>query len=224
MQSFIAPKRATRLLVAVVAVASLLVAPIAQSAVWAQGPGGGGFGGGGGGFTPSPEMQAAFAKMRKFRDENKQVFALSQTLRAFGEMDKDPKTTFTAPQAKTILGVINKWKSKPSLTNEQATTVNKELTKALTIPQIKKLASEANNRRGFGGGGGGGRPGGGRPGGGGGGFGGGGGRPGGGGGFKIPEFKPFNPLNPNTLPEGRMKEGGVRRMNELITELKSKAK
>ncbi|MBC8141756.1 MAG: hypothetical protein H7Y38_09995, partial [Armatimonadetes bacterium] len=117
--------------------------------------------GGGGGFTMTPEMRANMDKMRKFRDENKQVFALGQTLRAMEDMDKSAKTKFTPAQAKTILTVVNKWKAKPSITNEQATQINKDLTRPLTIPQIKALAAASNRRGGGGQGGGGGRPGGG---------------------------------------------------------------
>lgn len=230
MKTSIAPIRASRFVLLVAAALPLLLSPIAASA---QGPGGGGPGG----FQMTPEMQANFAKMRKFRDNNKQVFALAQTLRAFEDMDKDPKTKFTPAQAKTILAVVNKWKTKPALTNEQATQINKDLTKPLTIPQIKALAAAANRR---GGGGGGGRG----PGGGGGGFGGGpggggqarmgggaqggpgGGRgPGGGGGaWKMPELKPFNPLNPATSPFARNKEMAVRRMNEMTAMLAARAK
>jgi len=202
---------------------------LAPTFVWAQG---GPPGGGGGGFNMTPEMRAGFDKMRKFRDENKQVFALGQTLRAFEDMDKSPKTKFTPAQAKTILAVVNKWKTKPSLTNEQATQINKDLTKSLTIPQIKALAAASNRRGGGGQGGGGGRPGGGGGGGGfGGGQGGGGGRPGGGGApgggggaWKMPELKPFNPLNPATSPFARNKETAVRRMNDMLAMLSARAK
>ncbi len=213
-----ASSQATRLVRILAVCLPLVLAPLAA---FAQGPGGGG-----GGFDPAnmpPAMRANMEKMKKFRDENKQVFALSQTLRAFGDMDKDPRTKFTPPQAKTILGVINKWKTKPSLTNEQATQINKELTRSLTIPQIKQLAVAASQRGGWGGGGGGG----GRPGGG--GQSGGGGRPGGGGqggpgggGWKMPELKPFNPLNPETT-FSRNKEMAKRRMSEMTTMLAARA-
>lgn len=239
MQIISTPQRVSRFVLAVAAVLPLLLSPIGAMA---QGPGGPGGAGGGGGFQMTPEMRAGFEKFQKFRENNKQVFALGQTIRAFGEMDKDAKTKFTPAQAKTILAVINKWKGKPSITNEQATQINKDLTKPLTVPQIKKLASEANSRRGFGGGGqggGGGRPGGGGgqggPGGGGPRMGGGGGQGGpggggqarmgggGGGGFKMPELKPFNPLNPET-GFSRNKEMAIRRMNELTTMLATRAK
>ncbi len=194
---------------------AVALSALAPAFVWAQG----GPPGGGGGFNPSPEMRAGFEKMRKFRDENKQVFALGQTLRAFEEMDKDAKTKFTPAQAKTILAVANKWKAKPSITNEQATQINKDLTKPLTIPQIKALAAAASRRGGGGGGGfgggqggGGGRPGGGAPGG------------AGGGAWKMPVMKPFNPLNPATSPFARNKETAVRRMNEMLAMLAARAK
>ena len=200
--------------------AAAVVAALLPGAAFAQG-------GGGGGFDPAnmpPEMRAAMEKMRKFRDQNKQVFALGQTVRALPEIDKDPKTKFTSAQAKTMLTVINKWKTKPSLTNEQATQVNKDLTKAMTIPQIKKLAAEASRRGSWGGGRGGQGSGGGRPGGQGGAPGGGGGRPGGAGGgtWRMPEPKPFNPLNPATS-FGRNPEMAKKRMADLTAALTARA-
>lgn len=223
MQSTVSPTSGKRLLLAVLATLSVLAAPITMHSVLAQGPGGG--------FDPSqmsPEMRANFDKMRKFRDENKQVFALSQTIRAFDAMENDPKTKFTPAQAKTIIAVINKWKVKKALSNDEATVVNKSLTASLTIPQIKTLAAEAARRgpgggggRMGGGGGGFGGGGGGRPGGGGGFGGGGGGRPGGGGGFKMPDMHPFNPLNPETAVFG--KERAQKRMSDLMTMLQARA-
>ncbi|MBC7807066.1 MAG: hypothetical protein H7145_13055 [Akkermansiaceae bacterium] len=230
MQIISTPQRVSRFVLAVAAALPLLLSPMAALA---QGPGGG-QGGPGGGFQMTPEMRANMDKMRKFRENNKQVFALSQTLRAFDDMETDPKTKFTPAQAKTILAVVNKWKGKPSLTNEQATQINKELTKSLSLPQIKKLAAAANRRGGWGGGGGqgggGGRGGGGagigaqgRMGGGQGGPGGGGGRrAGGGGNWTMPELKPFNPLNPET-GFSRNKEVAVRRMNEMTAMLAARA-
>lgn len=223
--------RVSRLVLVVAAALPLLLSPLAS---FAQGPGGQG---GPGGFQMTPEMQANMQKMRKFRDDNKHVFELGQTLRAFEDMDKDPKTKFTPAQAKTILAVVNKWKTKPAINNEQATQINKDLTKSLSMAQIKALAAAASRRGG--GGGGGGRPGGGggfgggqggpgggggRPGGGGGQGGpGGGGRPGGGGGaWKMPELKPFNPLNPDT-GFSRNKEMAKRRMSEMTAMLAARA-
>ncbi len=228
MQIISAPQRASRFILAVAAVLPLL---LSTPSVFAQGPGGGQGGpGGGGGFQMTPEMQAARAKMMKFRDNNKQVFALRQTISAFDDMEKDPKTKFTPAQAKTILGVINQWKAKPSLTNEQATQINKDLTKSLTVPQIKKLAAAASRRGGRGGGGqGGGWGGGGGARGQGGGPGGGamarmgGGGAQGGAGWKMPEPKPFNPLNPETGMSWN-KEAAVRRMNEMTAMLAARAK
>lgn len=198
---------------------------------FAQGPGGGG-------FQMTPEMRQRMDQMRKWREANKNLLQVSQTMGVLGELDKDPKTKLTKVQAKKILGVVNAWKSKPAMTDDQAKAVNKQLTGTLNLAQIKKMAAvqaERRGRGGFGGGGGGGRgPGGG------GGFGGGGGRgpggaggpggggrgPGGGGGGGMRNFtlpKAFNPLNPATLPQGPMRERSQSRMAETLKLLQSRA-
>lgn len=210
---------------------------------FAQRPGGGPGGGGpGGGGQMSPEVQAKLKKFRAFQENHKNYRALSGTIRAISEMNNDPKTALTKDQAKKALDVVNKWKTKPFLTDAQAGAANKELTNVLNLTQIKKMATLQQQGGGFGGpgGGGGGRPGGGGPGGGGGrpgggGPGGGGGRPGGGGpggggggrgGFdfsKMPDPKEYNPLNPATQPDGPMKERQVKRMNDFVAMLKKRA-
>ena len=205
----------------IVLTAALPLALIAALAAptFAQGPGGGG------GFTPTPEMRAGIAKMQKFREENKHVFELMQTLRALPVMEQSPQTKFTPAQAKAILAVMNQWKSKLAISNDQATQINRALTTPMSLTQIKLIAAQAGQRGGGGGwGGGGGRPGGG-------GFGGGGrptsgfgnGQPGGGGGFKMPEMKPFNPLNPDTLPFERAREPMKRSLATLTTTLSARA-
>ncbi len=172
-------KQSVRWILPAAAITTLLAA----SGAFAQGgpPGGGGPGG----FQPSPEMMKKFQALRKWNDKHPNIGRVSQTLRAVGEMDKDPKTKITPAQAKKMLAVIRPWQKRPVMTDAQALQVNKQLTAAMTLPQIKKMATmpRMGGRRGGGGGGGGSGGGGaGRPGGGGfaGGGGGGGGRPGGG--------------------------------------------
>jgi uncharacterized protein YeaC (DUF1315 family) len=121
----------------------------------AQGPGGGG----GGGFQMTPEMRARMEQMRKWRDSHKNVIQVQQTMGTLVEIDKDPKTKLTKDQAKKILAVVNTWKAKPVMTDDQAKGVNKQLTGVLNLTQIKKMAqiqAEQRNRRGGWGGGGGG--------------------------------------------------------------------
>lgn len=212
------------------------------SAAFAQPPGGGPpGGGGGGGFQMTPELRAKFDKMRKFGESHKNYRSLSTTLRSIVEMDKDPKTKLTKDQAKKIWGAVSPWSSKPVMTDAQALAVNKQISGALTLPQLKKMASmsaQMGNRGGRGGGGGGFGGGGGGGFGGGGGQGGGGGRPGGGGGggfggggggrgnfdpSKIPDPKEYNPLNPNSYQESPFSQRMKQRLNEFITLIKSRA-
>lgn len=180
----------------------------------AQGPGGGGPGG----FQMPPAMQAKFKAWQHWRDSHKNVSSLQRTLGALNDMEQDPRTKLTKPQAQKVLAVIKKWQSKPALTDAQALQVNKQLTAPLSLAQIKKIAMASQGRRGGGFGGGGGRPG------------GGGGRPGGGGGRPpmdpnaFPAPKDYNPLNPNTLPFARQRPRAKQRMGQLMAVLAASAK
>lgn len=225
--------------VALVAGIALSAAPSAR-AQFGGPPPGGGPGGGPGGFQMTPEMQKRFKAMQAWRDNHKNIVALQQTLRALGDMDQDPTTKITPAQAKKILPVLKTWRTKPVMTDDQARSVNKQVTAALTIPQIKKIAMTrgggfGGGRRGGGGQGGPGgggfggpRPGGfGGPGGGGGGFGGprpGGGGPGGrGGGFDPSRLKDYNPLNPDSFPFEQARPRMKQRIDGLIASLKARA-
>lgn len=187
-------------------------------------------GGGGGGTPPSPEMMAAFQKMRKWGEAHKNVRQVNGTLAALVEMDKEPATKITSAQAKKILGVVKPWQTKPVMTNEQAKGVNKQLAATMTIPQLKKMTTLQERGGGRGGQGGGGGRG---QGGGGGGFGGGpggGGPPGGGGGrprFDVASInkmmREYNPLNPATIPDSPRKQRTVSRLNAAMTLIKQRA-
>lgn len=187
-----------------------------------------------GGFQPSPEMRKKFEAWQNWRKSHKNINAVQQTLRGIEELQQDPSTRLTKPQAAKVVSILRKWRNKPVMTDDQARGVNRDITASLSLTQIKKLAAIAAERGGRGGfGGGGGRPGGGfgggRPGG---GFGGGGGRPGGGfgggrpgggpggpGGFQMPDPKDYNPLNPDTLPFERMRGRSKERLDALTSDL-----
>jgi len=193
----------------------LVAAFLMTSGVQAQGPGG--FGGpppGMGGAPLSPALQAKMQAWRQWRDNHKNVASLQRTLVAISQMNQDPRTRLTKPQAKAILAVIHRWQPKPSLTDEQARQVNTQITAPLSLIQIKKIAMMAQPRRG-GGGFGGGRPG------------GAGGGPGGRPAFDIasmPSPRDYNPLNPNTQPMPRGRERAVQRHAQLIATLLASAK
>jgi hypothetical protein len=193
-----------------------LAALTAGSIAVAQGPPGGGAGG----FQMPPEMQAKMKKMQAFRDSHKNYQAIQQSLYGIAECEKSPATKLTKAQAKNILAVLKKWEGKPSLTNEQAGQVNKQLTAGLTTAQIKTVAT---TKMPFGRGGGG-RPGAGGPGGRPGGPGAPGGRPGGMGNFQIPDPKEYNPLNPDTMPFVQFRERARQRLNEFKGKLEAAAK
>ena len=198
--------------------------------VTAHAQGGGPGGAPGGGFQMSPAAQAKMQSWRKWRDSHKNLGLLTRTVRGVEEVDKDPATKITKDEAKKMLAVIKPWMSKPVMKDADALTVNTQLNKILTLPQIKKMASMMAPQGGRGGGQGGG---GGRPGGGGGGFGGGqggpggGGRPGGGGGgfdpSKMPDPKEYNPLNISTIPDSPMTSRTKARITAFIALLKQRA-
>ncbi len=166
---------------------------------------------GAGGFQMTPEMQKQMEAWRKWREAHKYTFQLTSTLRALIEIDKDPKTKLTPAQAKKILAVLQPYRNKPKMTQDDAKNALKGIKAALNVNQLNAIArieAERRNRRGgFGGpgagagggmgmrpGGPGGAPGprpGGAP--------GAGGRPGGS--FRMPDpsqMKDFNPFKPDT--------------------------
>jgi uncharacterized membrane protein YgcG len=183
-----------------IAVVGLLL--VSATTAFAQGPPGMG------GFQPSPEMRKKFEAWQNWRNSHKNINAVQQTLRGIEELQQDPSTRLTKPQAAKVVNILRKWRNKPVMTDDQARGVNRDLTASLSPAQGKKLASITANRGGFGGGGG--RPGG--------GFGG--GRPGGGpGGFQMPDPKDYNPLNPDTLPFERMRGRSKERLDALTSDL-----
>ena len=167
---------------------------------------------GGGGFQPSPQMMAKFQAWQKWRGNHKNITALQQTLGGFQLMEQDPRTKLNKSQAHTVLAVLNKWRSKPVMSDAQARQVDQQITAPLNIAQIKKIVTASAGRpggRGGGGfGGGGGRPGGGGP------------RPGGADPSAFPDPKDYNPLNPNTIPFARARPRSAQRLNDLVAMLK----
>jgi hypothetical protein len=196
-----------------------------MTALWAQGPGGGG------GQMP-PEMQAKMKAWQKWRESHKNISSLQTMLFQIRQIDKDPTTQITKPQAAKILPVLKSWRHKPAMSDDQAKQVSKKIGAVLNEKQLKKMSTfQPRGRGGMGGPGGGGRMGGGPGGPGGGPGGGGGGRfgggPGGGGrrgGFPDPPTGDFNPLNPESRPGGQGGGRFGRSVDELITTLEQRAK
>ena len=172
-----------------------------------------------GGGMP-PEIQKKIAAWRKFQESHKKLTSLGDLLYQLSEITKDPGYAPDKSQSKKILAVVNANKSKTTLTEDQAGSIAKGISKALNVKQIKKMATietpSQKAKKGFGGGGGG-RPG------------GGGGRPGGGaggGGFKFPDppAKGWNALNPDSMPESPFKAAAKTRMAAMIGDLSKIAK
>jgi hypothetical protein len=179
---------------------------VTSGAAFAQGPPGG----------MPPEIQKMIAGFQKYGKSPKGQ--LGTTMRALAEFPGDPKTKFTKPQAAKLLAIYNAWKSKPTMNQDQAAQVNKQITGTFSIPQIKKQAMLG--AQGMGGGG---RPGGGM----------GGGRPGGpgGGGFDPKRMadmqkrmETMNPFNVAAIPDGPWKERAVKGYNTTLSALQAAAK
>lgn len=174
-------------------------------------------GGFGGGQMP-PDMMAKIKAWQKWRDAHKGLSNLQTMMFQVRQMDKDPSTQLTKPQANKMLGIMRAWRGKPTMSDDQAKQVAKQIGSMLTDKQLKKMSTFQMGRMG----GGGGRPGG--------GMGGGGGRPGGGmggaggGQFKMPDPPAggYNPLNPDTLPFAQMRPRIKKSMDEFTADLEKR--
>jgi hypothetical protein len=168
-------------------------------------------------------------------------------MRKVGQMDSEPGFELNKQQASKVLAIIKTWRTKPTMSNDQANGIMKSVTGLLTPKQVAKLATIQGRRGGMGGPGGdpGGRPGG-RPGGGGGMGGPGGGRMGGGmgspggrpgegaggpgggrpGAFKLPDPPKggYNPLNPATLPFEQTRPRATKSLDEFTAKLQARSK
>jgi len=187
----------------VIIVSAVLLAALAAGAALAQGPGGGG--------------QSA-----QFREQHKYTFQLMQMVHHIAIIDKDPKHTLSAAQAKKTLAVLKPLRTKPKLTEDQAKQALKGLKKVFTVDQLNAMAKikPGSGQRRTGPGGPGGPGGGGRP-------GGPGGPPGGGQGnrprFDANAMKDFNPFYAKPSKSDARAADRGKRWNEFFTALEKKA-
>ncbi|HEY3281908.1 MAG TPA: hypothetical protein VGN26_06495 [Armatimonadota bacterium] len=216
-----------RLAVTVAVGAGVCLAAAPRS--YAQGPGGG--------MNLPPQIQAKIKLWQKWQLSHKNLSNLQRMLMQVQQVDRDPATKLTKPQAAKVLAVYKAWQSKPTMTEDQAKSVSKQIGAVLTEKQLKKMATmrapweRGGGRPGGGmggpGGGGPGGPGGMRPGGSGGPGGArpGGMRPGGAGGpgsFPDPPAKGFNPMNPDTLPFTGMRPMAKKGQQDFLKSLQSR--
>lgn len=173
---------------------------------------------GGGGGMP-PEMMAKFKAWGKWREQHKNISTLQDMMFQVREVDKEATTKFDKKQAASLLKILKEWRNKPTMTDDQAKAVSKQVASVMTEKQLKKMATVVPPGRGGRGGG----MGGGRPGGGGGAPG---GRPGGpgGGGFKFPDPPKggYNPLNPDTSPFEQFRPMMKKSMDDFTTALSAR--
>jgi hypothetical protein len=172
----------------------------------------------GGGQIP-PEIAAKIKAWTKWRDNNKNLSNLQTLMFQVRELDKKPETQLDKKQASTMLGILKTWRTKPTMSDDQAKQVAKQISGMMTEKQLKRTATiQPPWMRQGGGGPGGGGGGGARP------AGGGGGRPGGGFTFPDPPKGGFNPLNPDTLPFVQMRPQAKKGLDEFSADLSKRAK
>jgi hypothetical protein len=65
---------------------------------------------------------------------------LRQQIRALVELERDPATSLTSPQAKQLLSVLKPWTTRGKMTEADAVTITRTIEQALTAPQLKAIA------------------------------------------------------------------------------------
>jgi hypothetical protein len=167
--------------------------------------------------TAVAQQQGGGGQFSAMREKYKYTFQLMQMVRHIGDIDKDKKYTLTPAQAKSVLGVLKPWRSKPKMTQDQAKGISKSLKKVFTADQLNAMArikshfGQGPGGRGPGAGQGGPRPGG----------------PNGQGGqrhFDPNAMKDFNPFYTKVAKGDDRAAQRAKRMNEFFAELEAKVK
>ena len=130
----------------------LRLLPVAAAALFLAGSAHAQRPGGFGGPPMPPEMQAKMKAWETWRGTHKNVSALQRTLGGMTRLEDSPATRLTRPQAKTVLAVLAKWQSKPSITDAQAKQITAQLLAPLSAAQRQQL-TQPGRPGGFGGGG-----------------------------------------------------------------------
>ena len=169
-------------------------------------------GGGMGGGMPAG-MKAKFEKMRRKMLTNP-LNRLTLLTYQLHSIDKETATHLTKEQAAKILPTLQTWRTKPIMTDDQARDVAKQLVSSLNEHQLKKMSTikppwtAGGMGSGWKGGGGGGWS----------------GKRSGGGNPMAALSKPYNPLNPDTLPFETQRAVAKRSEDDLISDLKQRDK
>ncbi len=101
--------------------------------------------------TPSPEMRQRMEQFRKFREEHKYTFQLTDTVVALGELEKQNRHALTPAQARKVNTVLARVRKQPKLTQEQAKQALKDLKAPLSerqLTEIGKITKQMSERRG----------------------------------------------------------------------------
>lgn len=101
----------------------------------AQRPGPGGF------PPPSPQMRAKFHSWQKWGATHKNITALQRTIRGLDRLEQSPTTRLNKQQAHAVLTVLNKWRTRPTLTDAQAQQVVHQIKANLNVAQARQMAA-----------------------------------------------------------------------------------
>ena len=90
--------------------------------------------------TTAIAQQQGSSQFSAMREKYKYTFQLMQMVGHIGDIDKDKKYTLTPTQAKKVLAVLNPFRSKPKMTQDQAKQVLKDMKKVFTATQLNAMA------------------------------------------------------------------------------------
>ena len=160
-----------------------------------------------------PGLMQKIKAWQKWGDQHKKLTLLGDQVFQIEKMNAEPAYALNKGQSGKMLQILNPWRSRPTMTEDQASGLNKQIGNVLTMKQIKRLTqieppSVTMKKRGFGGGPGG-KPG--------------GGPPGGGFNFPDPPRAGWNPFNADTIPFAQARPEMKRRTDAFFASLQHKA-
>ena len=164
-----------------------------------------------------PGMMEKIKAWQKWQEQHKKLTLLGDQVFQIEKMNEEPSYALSKGQAAKMLQILNPWRSRTAMSEDQATSIYKQVGNVLTTKQIKKMTqieppSVTMKKRGMGGMGGGARPGAGSP-------------PPGGAGFKFPDppKSGWNPFNAATFPFEQARPAMQKRTNDFFASLQHRA-
>ena len=156
-----------------------------------------------------PGMMQKIKAWQKWADQHKKLTLLGDQVFQIEKMDAEPNYALSKGQAGKMLQILNPWRGRTSMTEDQASGLNKQIGNVLTIKQIKRMTqieppSVTMKKRGLGGGAG-------VP------------KPGGMPALPDPPRSGWNPFNAETIPFAQARPELKRRNEAFFASLQHKA-